>query len=80
MGRDRSLEKGIYFLIVVNSERQRSTAGLGTHLPGLRVKGFWRWSFGLLGFLWGWGQHTGKPQGSSSSKIHQWIDPVPGDR
>lgn len=76
----RQVPRGTHSLVVVNSEKQHSTAGVGTHLPGLRVKGFWGWSFGLLGLLWGWGQHTRKSQGPSSSEIHEWIDAIPGDR
>lgn len=51
-------------------EGHHGAAGLGAHLSGLRVKRFWGWGLGLLGLLWGWGQHTGQPQGPSSSEVH----------
>lgn len=59
--------------------RQAPAAGVEADLSGLRVKRFWRWGLGLRGLLGGWGQHTGQPQGPCSSKVHQRVDPVPGD-
>lgn len=69
MGRDRSSEKGIHSLVVVNSERQHSTAGLGfTFLvseskgSGVGVLAFWASSGG--------GANTrGSPKGRAAAKF-----------